>query len=159
MTAQLVRLPVQVLKCCGTGKITGGYNLTEHEIPPPHLSPLAAGQSVSVQHPPQHPPGNGGVDPEQPEAVVVVLDFVYHPLANGPPDGLCVQRGAVHRPSFLQLLLLVLQGAQRLLHLGVVPSAPGGVYPPQPPDVLRPRYCPLRPGCEGGERRRGDPQK
>lgn len=74
----------------------------------PHLSPLAAGQGVSVQHLPQHSPSNGGINPEQPEAVVVVLDFIYNPLSERPSHRFCIQRGAVHRPSFLQLLLLVL---------------------------------------------------
>lgn len=123
----------------------------------PHLSPLATGQGVSVQHPPQHSPSNGGINPQQLEAVVVVLYFIYNPLSDRPFHWFCVQLGAVHRPSFLQLLLLVLQRTQWLLHLGVVPSPPRGVYPPDTGDVLWSCYRPLGPR-DRRVRRRGGPQ-
>lgn len=125
----------------------------------PHLSPLSAGQGVSIQHPPQHSPSNGGVNPQQPEAMVVVLYFIYDPLSERPSHRFCVQRGAVDRPSFLQSHLLVLQSTQWLLHLGVVPSPPRGVYPPDTREVLCSCDCPLGAGCDCRVWWRGGPQK
>lgn len=52
-----------------------------------HLSPLPAGQSISIQDSPQHPSSDGGIDPQQPEAVVVVLDLIHNSLLDRPPNG------------------------------------------------------------------------
>lgn len=75
--------------------------------PPTHLPPLSAGQDVSVEHPPQHASRDGGVDPQQPEAMVVMFDLVYNPLPDCSSDRISIQRGAVNRAPLLQLLLLL----------------------------------------------------
>ena len=93
---------------------------------------------MSVEHPPQHAPCDGGVDPEQPETMVVVFDFVHHALAQCAAGGPQLCGGAVDRTPLLQLLVVFLQRAETLLHLGIIQTPPAGV---EPADAYPPLSC------------------
>lgn len=73
----------------------------------PYLPALPAGQCVAVEDAPQHASSYLGVDPEQAEAMVVVLQLIQYLL----PKGLLYYHlnwRAVHRATLFQLLILVL---------------------------------------------------
>lgn len=73
----------------------------------PYLPALPAGQRMAIEDAPQHPGSDLGVDPEQAEAVVVVLQFIQYLLPKGLLHcHLCWR--AVHGATLFQLLILVL---------------------------------------------------
>lgn len=81
---------------------------------------------MAVEDAPEHARRDLGVDPEQAEAVVIVPQLVQDSLPQGLPHRRLCGR-AIHGAAFLQLLVLVLEGPEGLLHHGVIAQRARGV--------------------------------
>lgn len=71
---------------------------------------------------PEHSGGNYGIDPQQPEAMVVMLHLIDNLLPNGFFNDGFFHCWTINGAPFFQLLVFVFQGLQRFFYDRVIVS-------------------------------------